>query len=212
MTELYAVVAGGSVLFAAVMYFIIVRQSAQKTEQVAPLSLWYDPGTFKVCDPPFLSMSVGRKILTGTRGLRETEIWVEGPKNGTKYDHDRGYVMRIAVPSALPFGFRAGPEDWTTELGKSLHVLQDMQIGRPLLDKALRFSSAEPIMFSSLAGRPGFLDALDLVLLDKSFTGIEVADGKLLYWRKTLRIATLTDADGMKGALAAVDALAAALA
>lgn len=202
--------AGGIGSMIVAMHYASERK---KADALSPLRSHFEEGTFKLGSAPFLSLSMGRHIITGRRNGQPMELWIEGPKDGTKHDHDRGYVMRIALPLTLPYAFlfRAGREDWLTKVGKALHLLQDLQIGQADLDALLRFSSSEPLHLASLAGRPAFLAALRLLAAQPDFTGLEAVEGKLLVWRKTVRLPELVRADTVKPALDAAAALAAAI-
>jgi hypothetical protein len=88
----------------------------------------------------------------------EVSIFLESHGSGkteTKYT-----VIRADYPKPLPFEMRVGAEGAFTRLGKALFDLQDVEIGEPEFDRAVRIKTADQDGARAALGKAGARDAV----------------------------------------------------
>jgi hypothetical protein len=76
-------------------------------------------------------------------------------KSNTKYT-----VVRADYTTPLPFDMRIGSEGAFTRLGKALLHLNDVEIGDPEFDRAVRIKAADETATRMALGKPGARDAV----------------------------------------------------
>jgi hypothetical protein len=109
----------------------------------------------------------GFLCVAGVTDGVEVSIFLESVGSGkteTKYT-----VVRADYPKPLPFEVRIGAEGAFTRLGKALFELQDVEIGVPEFDRAVRIKTADQEGARAALGKPGARDAvLGLLALSSS--------------------------------------------
>ena len=109
----------------------------------------------------------GFLCVAGVTDGVEVSIFLESVGSGkseTKYT-----VVRADYPKPLPFEMRIGAEGAFTRLGKALFDLQDVEIGVPEFDRAVRIKAADQEGARAALGKPGARDAvLGLLALSSS--------------------------------------------
>jgi hypothetical protein len=109
----------------------------------------------------------GFLCVAGVADGVEVTIFLESIGSGrteTKYT-----VVRADYPTPLPFEMRIGAEGAFTRLGKALFELQDVEIGVPEFDRAVRVKTADDVAAKVALGKPGVRDAvLGLLALSTS--------------------------------------------
>ena len=122
--------------------------------------------------PPFFRKMAERPAkgflcVAGVTDGVEVSIFLESVGSGkseTKYT-----VVRADYTKPLPFEMRIGAEGAFTRLGKALFDLQDVEIGVPEFDRAVRIKAADQEGARAALGKPGAREAvLGLLALSSS--------------------------------------------
>ncbi|MBI3450090.1 MAG: hypothetical protein HY049_14400 [Acidobacteria bacterium] len=117
----------GLVLMAAILVLLRIRLRGK----IAPLEQALDGGQAEIS-------GVLAPTLSGRFRDREASFRLTpGGKN-----RPPRFAIRLACPESVAFDIRR--EDLGTKLAKRLHLMSDVEIGDPVLDAKLVFSSKEP--------------------------------------------------------------------